>query len=126
MKRLAPDFLLVKEGKGFVGIGDDTLPIEEHRKAAREGLTYVRSQALTRRWDVIILDEIWNALQLKLVSPTAVQDTIDLIQTRVEYLITTGRGCPQEFIDKADLVTEMKEVKHPFISGVKGKKGLEF
>jgi len=125
-KKLEPSFKIVKKGKGFVGIGDDTLPREEHVKVAKDGLKYAEKEALTKKWNVIILDEIWNALSLGLLSSEAVSDSISVILPQVKHIIMTGRDCPKEFIDKADLVTEMKEVKHPFAKGLVGQKGLEY
>lgn len=124
--KLAPDFKIVKTGKGFVGIGDDKLPIEAHEKAAAKGLDYADWEASTGSWDIIILDEIWNALHLKLVTTEQIKEFIDKYIGQLEHLILTGRNCPQEFVDQADLVTEMREIKHPFASGIAGKKGLEF
>lgn len=124
--RFEPKFKIVKTGKGFVGIGGDSLPIEEHQEAARRGLSYANNEAISERWDIIILDEIFNALNLKLITQEAVQTFINEHAQKLEYLILTGRYCPQKFIDQADLVTEMLEVKHPFKKGVVGKKGLEY
>ena len=124
--RLAPDFKIIKTGKGFVGIGGDTLPIEEHRVSAQNGLKYAHDEAKSKKWDIIILDEVWNALYLNLLTPQDVKNFIDTYRSEVEHLILTGRNCPNEFIKEADLVTEMCEIKHPFVSGVKGEKGLEF
>jgi cob(I)alamin adenosyltransferase len=126
-ERLAPDFKIVKTGKGFVGIaGHDDLPFEEHQQAAEEGLKYAHSEVSSKEWNIVILDEIWNALDLKLIKPEAIQDFIDKYVFKLEHLILTGRECPQEFIDQANLVTEMREIKHPFAQGIVGRKGLEF
>lgn len=123
---LHPHFLLVKKGKGFVGIGNDTLPFTEHVAAAQEALMYAQKESQTKKWTMLILDEIWNALQLKLISSQDVQSLIKAVTPYVEHIVCTGRGCPEEFIEKADLVTEMKEIKHPFSHGVSGSKNIEF
>ncbi len=125
-KRLEPDLKIVKTGKGFVGIGNDTLPLEVHQKAASEGFQYARTELETNTWDMIILDEVWNALQLHLLTKDEIQEFIHAYKSKVPHLILTGRNCPQEFIDQADLVTEMKEIKHPFAQGVVGAKGIEY
>lgn len=125
-KMLLPNFKIVKKGKGFVGILNDTLPFEEHVHAAEDAMQYARDEIATKNWDIIILDEVWNALHLNLLTPDAVTAFIDETLPEVEHLIMTGRDCPQEFIDKADLVTEMREVKHPYNQGVQAKKGIEF
>lgn len=125
-EKLSPYLKIIKKGKGFVGIGNDTLPREIHIQAAVEGLGYAETEAQTRKWNIIILDEIWNALSLNLVTVEAVTKFIAIASPYVDHLIMTGRNCPAEFISKADLVTEMKEIKHPFSKGYVGKKGVEF
>lgn len=125
-QRLEPDFKIIKTGKGFVGIGDDTLPFEEHQRAASDGLKLAETEASFKRWNIIILDEIWNALHLKLISQEMVQGFIDKYVSKLDHLILTGRDCPKNFIEQASLVTEMKEIKHPFAKGVAGEKGLEY
>ena len=107
-------------------IGDDKIPFEEHQKAAQDALVYAEEQIGLKKWNIVILDEIWNALSLKLVTPESVVDFISKNILITDHLIMTGRDCPQEFIDKADLVTEMMEIKHPFAKGLPGKKGLEY
>lgn len=124
--KLEPNLKITKTGKGFVGIGGDHLPFEEHQKAAAAGLEYADEEASSKRWDIIILDEIWNAISLNLMTRKTVQDFIDTYVLAVDHLIMTGRNCPQEFIDQADVVTEMKEIKHPFQNGKIGEKGLEY
>ena len=104
----------------------DSLPREEHEKAAQEALEYARKEVESGNWDIVILDEVNNAVYLKLISPQKILDFIDFSKNKMEHLILTGRDAPQEFIDRADLVTEMKDIKHPYNRGVKGKRGLEY
>src|SRR3989338_6019330 len=61
-------FRLMKMGKGFVGILGDTLPREEHEKAAADTLDYARDEIESGKWDMLILDEINNAVSLNLIS----------------------------------------------------------
>lgn len=124
--RLEPDFKIVKTGKGFVGIGGDSLPLEKHQEAAIDGLKYADKEASSKKWNIVILDEVWNALKLELINSETLQGFIDKNKSKVEHIILTGRDCPKEFIDQADLVTEMKEIKHPFSKGIKGAKGVEY
>lgn len=123
---LAPNFKLVKMGKGFVGILGDTLPREEHEKAADDALEYARKEVMTGNWNLLILDEINNALQLGLLFKEDVLEFVDEIKDKIEHLILTGRDALPELIEKADLVTEMRDIKHPYTKGVKGKRGLEY
>ena len=119
------EFRLVKKGRGFVGIWGDTLPREEHEKAAEEALEYAKSEIISGKWDIVILDEVNNAVSLNLIPKEKVLELLTLTPETL-HLIFTGRDAPQEFIDRADLVTEMKDIKHPYEKGVKGKRGLEY
>jgi cob(I)alamin adenosyltransferase len=116
-------FELKKMGLGFVGILGDQLPFEEHVKAAKEALYFVKVQL--QNYDMIIMDEVNVAVQLKLVGALEVLDLLkDLPDEKIVLL--TGRDAPQEFLDAADLATEMREIKHPFNSGKMGKLNVEF
>lgn len=124
-KRLAPEFELVTAGKGFVGILDDKSPREEHVKAANDTLAISKEKIMSGKFDVVILDEINYAVQLELLK---IDDVIDLIKSKPSDLdlVLTGNHAAEEVIEIADLVTEMKEIKHPFKSGIKAKKGIDF
>ncbi len=124
-KRLEPELELVAVGKGFVGIMDDKSPREDHEKIAEEAIKICKEKISSNKFDVIILDEINYAVDLGLIK---VEQVVDLIQTKSEQLdlVLTGNHAKQEIIDLADLVTEMKEIKHPFKSGIKAKKGIDF
>ena len=78
-KRLAPEFELITAGKGFVGILDDKSPREDHVKAANDTLEISKEKIMSGNFDVVILDEINYALQLKLLN---LDDVIDLIQSK--------------------------------------------
>ncbi len=126
VKRLTPDFKIIKTGLGFVGILGDKLPREEHAKAATAGLALAQKEMESGRWDIIILDEINNAVSLKLIPKEKVLALLQATHHKLQAIILTGRDAPQEFIEKADLVTEMKDIKHPYDKGVKAKRGLEY
>lgn len=125
-KLLKPCFRLVKKGKGFVGIMGDNLPREEHERAAEEALAYARKEIESGDWDIVILDEINNAVSLGLIPKKSVLELIEAESHTIETLIFTGRDAPQEFLDRADLITEMRDIKHPYEKGIHGKKGLEY
>jgi cob(I)alamin adenosyltransferase len=76
-------------------------------------------------YDVMILDEINYAMRLNLIS---VQSVIDIVKKkpRKTTLVLTGNYAPPEIIAIADLVTEMKEIKHPYKLGIKAKKGIDY
>ena len=113
-------------GKGFVGILGDTLPREEHERAAQDALAYAKKEVESGNWDILILDEVNNAIQLNLISKEKILEFIEWSKDKLEHLILTGRDAAPEVIDLADLVTEMKDIKHPYEKGVKGKRGLEY
>jgi cob(I)alamin adenosyltransferase len=124
-KLLAPYFVIERMGKGFYKILDDKLPEEEHRKAALAAADRAIEILRSREYDLVILDEINVAVMTGLLP---VEKVLEIIATKPEstHLILTGRGAPQEVIDHADLVTEMREIKHPFQKGKLAQKGLDF
>ncbi|MBI4134991.1 MAG: cob(I)yrinic acid a,c-diamide adenosyltransferase [Candidatus Sungbacteria bacterium] len=125
-KLLSPKFELRKRGKGFVGILGDSLPRKDHEDAARGALEEARREIHSGNWDIVILDEVNNAVSLELIS---VGDVLSLLQPttcKLHALVLTGRDAPLEFIERADIVTEMREVKHIFNEGVKAKRGIEY
>ncbi|MFY9301475.1 MAG: cob(I)yrinic acid a,c-diamide adenosyltransferase [Candidatus Nitrosotenuis sp.] len=124
-KRLEPDFELTAVGKGFVGILDDKTPKEIHEKIAQEAIQISREKIMSEKYDIVILDEINYAVNLGLVD---VQQVLDLIRIKPQKvsLVLTGNHVRQQVIDAADLVTEMKEIKHPFQRGIRAKKGVDF
>ena len=124
-KRLEPEFEMVAIGKGFVGIIDDKSPKEDHEKIAREAIKISGEKIQSGKYDIVILDEINYAINLGLVS---LEEVMDLIKSKPHKLdlILTGNYAKKEIIDLADLVTEMTEIKHPFQSGIKARKGIDF
>jgi len=125
-RKLAPYLKIVKKGKGFVGILGDKLPRSVHIKAAQDALRYAKYEVSTGKWQMLIMDEISNAIKLKLITLKDALNLLNFARSRVEHIIFTGRDAPKKFIQLADLVTEMKEVKHPYLKGIEAKKGLEY
>lgn len=121
-------FQVIKGGLGFVGILGDKLSFEDHQKSAEETWELAKNEILSSKWDLVILDEINNALQLKLLSLDEVFDFLSDFKSKFEKpdIILTGRDASARLIEAADLVTEMKEVKHPYQKGEEAKKGMEF
>lgn len=124
-KRLEPEFELIAVGKGFVGILDDKSPRKEHERIAQEALRLSKEKIESKKYDIIILDEINYAVNLGLVKLEEVLDIIKIKPPKLN-LVLTGNYAKKEIIDIADLVTEMREIKHPFKSGLKAKKGIDF
>lgn len=111
-------------GEGFI-TGSGEKGLEKHRAAARGALEEARREITGGRWDLVILDEIIYAVGFKLLNE---EDLLDLISLKPPgtHLVLTGRNAPQSLVDRADLVTEVREIKHPFASGIKAQKGIEF
>ena len=124
-KRLEPEFELTAIGKGFIGIIDDKSPIEDHKKVAEEALRVAQEKINSKIYDIVILDEINYAVNLGLIN---LKDVLEIISNKPDdvSLVLTGNYAKDEVIEKADLVTEMREIKHPFKSGMKAKKGIDF
>jgi cob(I)alamin adenosyltransferase len=118
-------FKIILAGKGFVGILGDKLHFSEHKKAAQNALKLAEREIRSKKWDMIILDEINVAVNLKLVKAADVLKILNKIPKN-KVIIFTGRNAPKSFIQKADLVTEMKEIKHPYKKGKLGEVGVEF
>lgn len=123
--RLAPEFELVKTGKGFFKIMGDRLPEEEHREAARLGLEFAKEKILSGSYQLVILDEINNAIADGLLPVEPLLEILDARPFEV-HVILTGRNAHPEVVSRAHLVTEMTEVKHPYQQGILAQKGIDF
>jgi cob(I)alamin adenosyltransferase len=99
-------------------------PSEEHVAAAREGLRESREAVASGRYDVVILDEANIATHFGLFTAAELLEIADLAAGRVEIVIT-GRRADPAVIERADLVTEMREVKHYLAKGVPARRGIE-
>jgi cob(I)alamin adenosyltransferase len=118
-----PNFKLAAFGRGkFI---TDVSPSGEDAKLAREALKLATEVVNEGEYDIVILDEVNVALNLKLIK---LEDVLKLIKTKPKHveLILTGRNAPARLIEVADLVTEMKEIKHPYMKGVQPRKGIEY
>ena len=123
VERLAP-LVAVEQ----YGLDEWILPGEigpEQEAAAHEGLARARRALVSIRYDIVVLDEINVALSLGLLPEEAVLELMDGKPPQVE-LVMTGRGSPRFIIDRTDLVTEMRKVRHPFTRGIGGRPDIEF
>lgn len=100
-------------------------PEEVDIKFAREAFELAERVVASGEYDIVILDEINVVLNLKLIK---LNDVVELTKDKPKHveLVLTGRYAPPEIIEVADLVTEMKEIKHPFRKGVPPRKGIEY
>jgi cob(I)alamin adenosyltransferase len=103
----------------------DPQAIARAQATIRDALRKIGEDAHRRAFDVIVLDEIVYCLSQDLARLEDVKHLIDQRDPAVE-IVLTGRGATAELIDLADLVTEMKEIKHPFDKGVCARRGIEY
>ena len=97
----------------------------EQKKSARAAIELARQEITSGAWDLIVLDEINYAVKFGLLDA---EEILSLIKIRPPqmHLVFTGRNALPELIDAADLVTEMKLIKHPFQQGIAAQAGIEF
>ena len=100
-------------------------PMEADIAAARKGLEEVTGMILENKYDVIILDEVCIALYYHLFETEELTGIL-LKKPEAMEIILTGRYAPPELFEIADLVTEMKEIKHYYNKGILARKGIEF
>ncbi len=124
VKRLEPDFKIIPLGQGFIKTRK-----EEHAEATRENARtswdYAKREILSDVYSIIILDEINNMIYHGLVS---VEEVISVLKERPKRLtvVLTGRNAHEKIIEMADMVTEMREIKHHYKKGTSAQKGIEF
>ncbi len=110
---------------GRAGFVDRQHPEPIDVQMAQEALAHARQVVQTGAHSLVILDEINVALDWGLV---ALEDVLHLIAERPRHveLVLTGRGAPAELIAVADLVTEMREIKHPYQQGIVSRRGIDY
>ncbi len=121
-----PDLITIEQYGTPTLICKGEEPSIEDLKAAAEGLQRLQSVLQTGRYGLIIADELNVAVHMGLIAEADVLKLLDMRPPGIE-LVLTGRYAPESFIELADLVTEMKEVKHYYLSeGLQARKGIEF
>lgn len=119
---LAPHLTIIQTGhKGWIG---RKTPGPEATACARKAFEMAREAVTGREYDLVILDEINTAVSYALV---AVEELLHLMKDKDEHveLVLTGRNAAPEILEAADLVTEMREIKHYFKAGVPARIGIE-
>jgi cob(I)alamin adenosyltransferase len=116
---------LIPTGKGFCGIQGNPYPYKEHRKNAQEAIELARQKMGSGQFDVLILDEINNALSLHLVD---LEQVVEMIQTKPPrmHLVLTGRDAHPQVIELADTVSEILEIKHAYRKGIEPQPGIDY
>ncbi len=136
VKKLAPNFEIVQKGKPCTRPDAECLecrecffypeePTSADFNAARDALEFAADVIGKGEYDVVILDEILYAVKFDLIKAS---DVVELIKAKPPNLelVLTGGDAPPELIELADLVTEMREVKHPLQQGHEARKGIEY
>jgi len=100
-------------------------PTAEDVAEAKRAFDHAKAAIQNGKFDIVILDEVNVAMHLGLL---LVSDLVEVLKKRPSQVevILTGRYAPEEIVNMADLVTEMREIKHPFAQGVKARKGIEY
>jgi len=123
LKRLQPECQIEYFGaQGWVHKGEN---LEEHILEVRKGFSRAQEIIASGAWDIVILDEILNALWFELIPERDVLELLNKKPRHVE-LVLTGRNASQAITEKADLVTEMVQRKHPFEQGIMARAGIEY
>lgn len=125
LRMLSPQVEHHLTGKGFCGIQGNPYPHKEHRANAQDAIKLAKEKLVSGAFDVVICDELNNALKLKLVD---LDQVLDLIQSKppLVHLVLTGRDANPDVIFRADTVTEMVEIKHAYREGIEPQKGIDY
>jgi cob(I)alamin adenosyltransferase len=125
LKRLAPNIEFNMMGKGFCGIQNNPYPFEEHRANAQEAIRLAKEKLVSGQFDLLVLDEVNNALRLGLLD---LPQVLDLIESKppLLHVILTGRDAHPEVIERAHTVTEMKVIRHAFRQKIEPQKGIDY
>jgi cob(I)alamin adenosyltransferase len=109
-----------------ISIGDSFKKSKEQlSQEAQQTLAYAEQEILSGKYDLVVLDEIFVAISQGLITIKQVLELLDSKPVSVE-LVLTGRNAPPEIAQRADLVTEMLMIKHPFTEGTSSRRGIEY
>ncbi len=124
IKRLDPDFKIKPLGKGFIR-SKSKLNDKEALENINQSWEQARNEIFSEKYDMVILDEINYVIDFGLLP---VEEMLALLADKPEgqHIVLTGRNAHKSVVEKADLVTEMVEIKHQYSKGVKAQKGIEF
>ena len=125
VKKLDCDVEIVPTGMGFCGIQGNPFTRAQHREAAQRAIKIARERIVSGKYDLIVLDEINNAVHLKLVD---LEQVLELIRSKppLLHLVLTGRDAAPEVVGLADTVSEVREVTHAYRKGIEPQPGIDF
>ncbi len=98
---------------------------EQMGEEAQQTLAYAEEQVLSGRYDLLILDEIFVAIHKGFITTEQIMNLLEKKPESVE-LVLTGRYAPAKVVERADLITEMRMIKHPFNQGIAARRGIEY
>jgi len=112
-------------GDGFTW---DTKNPEQDRQTARATWRLCVEKLRSGDYDLIVFDEIVYVLSYQMLAVEEVLEEFRAVREAQPslHIVVTGRDAPEQLIAQADLVTEMREIKHPFTAGIKAQQGIEF
>ena len=112
-------------GKGFCGIQGNPYPKSEHRANAQDGIELALERMTSGLFDMVVLDEINNALQLKLID---LEQVLEILEAKppLMHLVLTGRDAHPLLIELADTVSEVVEIKHAFRKEIEPQPGVDY
>ena len=119
---LLPNFSYKRFGAGSWIIGN---PSQAHKDSVNEAFEYLK-ESITRDYDIIIADEILYAVQLNILSQEKVTELIKSKPKNKELILTGSHKPFKEIFKHADLITEIKKIKHPYDKGILARKGIEY
>lgn len=125
IKKLGQNVEFYVMGKGFFINKDNSSIYSEHKAKAQEAIRLAREKILSGKFDILVLDEINNAVSLNLIDISQVIELID-IKPPLMHLILTGRDAHHDIIKRANIVTEMKEIKHSYHQNIEPQKGIDY
>lgn len=127
VQKLNPYFKIIPMGAGFtnLGIRGNKEPDPKDVRTASNAWKFSKEKIASGEYDMIILDEINNTIDYGLVP---VDEVIEVLKAKPKlmHIVLTGRNAHPKIIELADLVTEMKAIKHPFQKGIKAQRGIEY
>ncbi|MCG8564547.1 MAG: cob(I)yrinic acid a,c-diamide adenosyltransferase [Desulfobacterales bacterium] len=116
---------IIPTGKGFCGIEGNPYPYKEHRQNAQDAIQLVKKKMESGIFQVMILDELNNALSLKLVDHDQVMEIMDLKPQNI-HMIITGRDAHPDVVERADTVSEVREIKHAYQKKIEPQPGIDY
>lgn len=125
IKKLGSKVELISTGKGFCGIQGNPYSHEEHRENAQSAIQLANQKMQSGQVDILILDEINNAIKLRLVD---LEQVLDIIKRKppMMHLVLTGRDARPELIEIADTVSEVNEIKHAYRKDIEPQPGIDY